>query len=30
MTIINIAHKGKSISSCNKIYDLSKNKFIKY
>lgn len=30
MTIINIAHKGKSISSCNKIYDLSKNKLIKY
>lgn len=30
MTIINIAHKGKSINSCNKIYDLSKNKLIKY
>jgi ABC-type multidrug transport system fused ATPase/permease subunit len=30
MTIINIAHKGRSIKFCNKIYDFSKNKFTKY
>jgi ABC-type multidrug transport system fused ATPase/permease subunit len=30
MTIINIAHKGRSIKFCNKIYDFSKNKLTKY
>jgi ABC-type multidrug transport system fused ATPase/permease subunit len=30
MTIINIAHKGRSIKFCNRIYDFSKNKFTKY
>ena len=30
MTIINIAHKGRSIKSCNKIYDFSKNKLTNY